>query len=1277
MVSRNRLNDRYEIRDTVGQGGMGVVYRAYDLVVKREVAIKTLRDAPSQAALDLFQKEREVLASLSHPNIVEIFDVGEVEKGGASIPFFVMPLLPGMPLDKLIRGSSQPISVERGVEIIGQVCRGLQAAHEHGLVHRDLKPSNIFVMNDDSVKIIDFGVAHMVDNRSTLGQKGTLLYMAPEQIEMKPILAACDIFALGVVAYEMFTRRHPFQRAAEADIVKAILQEIPPPASELNPNLSRTVSQVVHKAIAKQPRHRFAAAREFGDTLRQAFRNEPIPMFDPARNQPRIQRARKAFDQGQFQFANEIVSELEAEGHLDSDLYILGRQITRAIRQKTVQELLESARRRLDEDEYTLALQKVEEILQVDPTQSAALSMKSAIEAKHVERQSADLLQLAQQRIESHAYTEARQELQKILQINPNDSKVPAMLTEVENRQKQYLKLRQQKEQAYEAARQAWQNGAINEALAKMESVLEWEKLAPETASSGRGATYQTFYDQVRAENEALNATYARARRCLEEKNFSEAAALCGDYLVKYPGNALFQALKVEVEERRRQGLSAFIVETDHRLEEETDLDKRIGLLKAALERFPAEPHFERSLRLAREKQDLVNSIVSRARLYEERRQYAEALGQWDILGSVYSHFPGLQQQRDRILQLKAEQAEGEARARAVAQIERQIKTANFEQALELLEKARAEFPAATELDALEEAALQGKEQSGEVERLLAGGQALCRDKRFDSGIEMLSKAFQIDTSHLSARAALSNALVEQAHDLVETDVNAAEALINRALQVDPGHALAKNLQGLVAERKRQQAVRDSVERARQLEAAGDLESARQETQRALSAYPQEPQLTQLLTSLESEPSRTARQETRQRDVGVLKTLELRLESVTELQALTGIAQQARGIAAQYPEDAEVQRLATEVSNRVATLTPPPDRSPSPAPRETYILSPASQAAPLLSGVQTSPPARAGRPLPASAPIPFSGAAQPQGAEQPSGARNKVWIAAATLVALGVGLALFLTLRHHPAPPANLAVASNSAPAQPEAQPAAQPESSVTSQPAATAPAEAPASNRRAPVKVKHTETASGHENSKKESVPSRHKQSPRSNEEADASQPPPAPPPAAAAPAGPAMGVVDFLTVPPGLTVHVDGAVIGRTPLEQSYPVGSKHNVTIDPPPGLGASHYSFQTASGNHQKEVDYRTAGWKPASGETASTPVASQASPGALGTGIFSTTPPGATVEIAGKTYTTPFSVMLPAGSHKLKVSRPGYKSIEENLYIPAGHRVPWHKSLSPQ
>ena len=160
-ASPKQLAGRYEVRQVLGQGGMGLVYRAYDTVVRREVAVKTILDIPDPASLQLFYKECDVLASMSHPNIVEIFDIGEFEEEGKKKPYFVMPLLPGATLEYFMRNASHRLTVERTIDIMSQTCRGLQAAHERGLVHRDIKPSNIFVMEDDSVKIIDFGVAHM------------------------------------------------------------------------------------------------------------------------------------------------------------------------------------------------------------------------------------------------------------------------------------------------------------------------------------------------------------------------------------------------------------------------------------------------------------------------------------------------------------------------------------------------------------------------------------------------------------------------------------------------------------------------------------------------------------------------------------------------------------------------------------------------------------------------------------------------------------------------------------------------------------------------------------------------------------------------------------------------------------------------------------------------------------------------------------------------------------------------------------------------------------
>ena len=147
------IHGRYQLSaKPVGQGGMGLVYKAYDAATKRFVALKSMRGALSPAALELFNKEWSVLAHLSHPNIVDVLDTGEFEQDGERRPFFVMPFLPGSTLEQLMQSASPRLTLERIVGIVAQTCRGLQAAHEQGVIHRDLKPSNIFVMDEPRLK---------------------------------------------------------------------------------------------------------------------------------------------------------------------------------------------------------------------------------------------------------------------------------------------------------------------------------------------------------------------------------------------------------------------------------------------------------------------------------------------------------------------------------------------------------------------------------------------------------------------------------------------------------------------------------------------------------------------------------------------------------------------------------------------------------------------------------------------------------------------------------------------------------------------------------------------------------------------------------------------------------------------------------------------------------------------------------------------------------------------------------------------------------------------
>ena len=837
---------------------MGIVYRAYDPVTRRYVALKTMRGVIDTVALELFHKEWTVLSRINHPNIVDIFDTGEFEQSGQRKPFFVMPFLSGRAFDFLIKNETQRLTVERVIEIMVQTCRGLHAAHENGLIHRDVKPSNIFVMDDDTVKVIDFGVAHLAGADTVTGIKGTLQYMSPEQLEMKPTTPASDIFSLAVVCYEALTGRKPFARRTDTETVEAIRRHVPPPVCELNPLVSQLLSRVIHKALAKAPYHRFSTAREFAEFLQKALNNQPIERFEKSKLQPRIERARKAQAEGELQFASEVLAELEAEGHFDPEMTVLRLQINQAIRQKSIRQLLDSARTRREEDELPLALQKIGEVLEIDPENADALALRSDIEKERSERQIENWFRLAEQHLHHHSFPQARQALQEVLKMDAANTRAREILLGIDRREQEIARIRTEKEQLYQAALSSYQNGEISSALTKLERVLDFGRTAPESGIPDRDAQYQGLYNQIRTERDAAKTSYAEGRRCLEDRNFARTLEICEDFLKRYPNDPLFQALKIEAEENWRQERSSFIADVARRIESEPDLDRRVNILKEASERYPDEQHFQQSLRLIRDRRDLVNSIVAKARQYEERGQFGESLGQWDILRSIYAQYPGIEFEIERVTRRRDEQLRTETRARWVDQIDRALAVGDCARARDLVRNALREFPDDAELVGLDRLSQQALERANEAATWLERGQKLFLDREYVEGIEALRKAAALDSSNPVIRTVLLNALVEQARSVVGQDWRAADALIQQALQIDPGHPLAKSLQGLVLDYKRQEIVNESVARARDLQAAGDLADALATLDEALKSFPNELRLMHLRSTL-SNARRTTR----------------------------------------------------------------------------------------------------------------------------------------------------------------------------------------------------------------------------------------------------------------------------------------------------------------------------------------------------------------------------------------------------------------------------------
>ncbi len=268
---------RYEIIGELGQGAMGVVYKATDPLIDRIVAIKTITLSLAQEEREeyeaRFYQEAKAAGRLSHPNIVTIYDVGRC----GDIAYIAMEFLQGRELRDILNDEKlQP--VDHVIDIVAQVAQGLAYAHEHGIIHRDIKPSNIMVGREGHVKITDFGIARMASSavRTQTGMVlGSPKYMSPEQVMGKLTDQRSDIFSLGVMLYEMLTGHPPFMGENVNAIMYQTLNAIPQPPSSLNVAVPDMLNFIVAKALAKDVEHRYQNARDLANDLLACRGNMP------------------------------------------------------------------------------------------------------------------------------------------------------------------------------------------------------------------------------------------------------------------------------------------------------------------------------------------------------------------------------------------------------------------------------------------------------------------------------------------------------------------------------------------------------------------------------------------------------------------------------------------------------------------------------------------------------------------------------------------------------------------------------------------------------------------------------------------------------------------------------------------------------------------------------------------------------------------------------------------------------------------------------------------
>lgn len=274
LTKGQKINERYEIVKTIGEGGMANVYLAKDTILSRNVAVKVLRGdlSSDEKFIRRFQREALSVSNLSHPNIVEVYDVGE-EDGQY---YIVMEYIEGKTLKQLInkRGA---LTIPEVIDIMTQLTDGLAHAHEAYIIHRDIKPQNIMILDNGEVKITDFGIA-VAMNATQLTQTnsvmGTVHYLPPEQANGKSATVKSDIYSLGILMYELLTGSVPFKGDNAVEIALKHMKEKLPSIRKQNPLIPQSIENIILKACAKNPRNRYESVKQMNEDLKHAMENE-------------------------------------------------------------------------------------------------------------------------------------------------------------------------------------------------------------------------------------------------------------------------------------------------------------------------------------------------------------------------------------------------------------------------------------------------------------------------------------------------------------------------------------------------------------------------------------------------------------------------------------------------------------------------------------------------------------------------------------------------------------------------------------------------------------------------------------------------------------------------------------------------------------------------------------------------------------------------------------------------------------------------------------------
>ena len=686
---------KYEVVGLLGKGGMGVVYKANDPLLGRSVAIKmmtTLDYVDNPDLLQRFFREAQSTGNLHHRNIVTVYELGDHEGS----PYLVMEYLEGETLDALLQ-SNRPIPLLDQINFIIEVCDGLSYAHQRSVVHRDIKPGNIMVLKDNSVKIVDFGIAH-IGNRTVTrtGQLlGSLPYMSPEQISGKQVDARTDIFSLGVVFYQLLTTHLPFEGETPAASLLKTMHESPRPLEEYG-SFPPELEEILLHALAKNRDDRYPAAQDFA--------------FDLVQIRGRIQQ--------------EIVDE-----HLNEAELLLSRE------------------------ELVKAREKLAEVLKIDRHNTRAVELSRAtqqrIQQQEVGEQVRQLRGQAEDAYQKEQFVLALDLIQKAISLHATDPDLRRLRTDVQDAKTKTERL----QQAMSRAESAYQQGELDAAKQAIDEALS---VAPDDVhAKSLYRMIQKDWDQRLQRMHALSLI-EEARREITARNFTMAMEVLRKAEAIDPNTPQLRALieaaqAAREQERRRKALENIKRE----IEAELDRDEFHGAFtraESALKEFPEDRGLQKlkdlaeKQRLFAERKQFIEEQLSRSRKLMETGRTEQVL---DVLQAARDKV-GSDTQIDSLMAVVREALERERAEAKKADFLRRAKDflrlKQYADAVRTLQTAQSELAASPEIEDLLQFTLE--QQSADTRRQIADAasekaQAFVNDGDYEKAVEVLEAAIQ------------------------------------------------------------------------------------------------------------------------------------------------------------------------------------------------------------------------------------------------------------------------------------------------------------------------------------------------------------------------------------------------------------------------------------------------------------------------------------------------------------------------------------------------------